>query len=125
MAESSPCGHRIPANVLFHYMNQQYNIESKMLLTTQTLITYMNKCYPSMSYDPNRITIPSGAEMDFYKANCKVKIIHYKLFFFSENGSPVPLFPKNSNVASFLNNSLAKRLLARGFKANSNWRGDG
>ena len=31
--------------------------------------------------------------------------------FFSDNDSPPPLFPKNINIASFLNNSITKRLL--------------
>ena len=111
MAESSLRGRWIPADLLIHYMNQKFNIGSDMLLTTRTLMTYMNKCYPSMSYDPNRITIPSGTVVDFYRANCQVKSVRYNLFFFSDHGSPAPLFPKNSNVASFLNNSVTKRLL--------------
>ena len=113
IAESSLRRHWIPANLLIHYMNQQYNIGSDMLLTNRTLMTYMNKCYPSMSYDPSRITIPpSGTVVDFYRANCQVKSIRHNVFLFSNHGSPAPLFPKNiSNVASFLTNSVTKRLL--------------
>ena len=46
MAESSLRGCWIPADLLIHYMNQKNNIGSNMLLTTQTLMTDMNKCYP-------------------------------------------------------------------------------
>ena len=125
LAESRLRMHWLPSDQLVDYINTTYHIEDDVKYTNQLMTTYLSKYYDSKSVEPNRVTLSSGVSLDVYRCACQCGGRRHNLLYIAESGSEVPVFPKVTNIASWLESKVTKRLLAgrQGQRMESrNWR---
>jgi hypothetical protein len=76
------------------------------------MITYLNKFYQNKSTTPTKLELSNGMEVDVYRCYCQSGGRRHNLLYIVESGTLSPEFPKITNIASWIENKVTKRILA-------------
>ncbi len=97
-------------DLLGAYINTTFHIEEDCKYSNWTMATYLNKFYKNTSLEPNRVMLSGGATLDIYQSVCQSRGWQHNHLYVAESAAAVPVFPKVTNIANWLDSKNAKQL---------------